>query len=102
MSVNENPATSAAGDDSSTSDILDLRNDEGWEDVEADHIDESFVSLFDGETFPKLTDMWTYCREKYAFDVWQLQRQYGEGKPHPSLCGTKISQIWTSWGLSGW
>lgn len=73
----------AASDDSSTSDILDMRDEEGWEDLEEDNIEETFVSLFDNKSFPKVTDMLTYCKDSYGFDIWQLQKQHSEAVSAP-------------------
>lgn len=67
------------GDDlSSNSDILDMRNEEGWEDVEEDIIPETFTSLFDEKTFPNVVEMFEYCKKSYDFDIWDLQQRYGQ------------------------
>jgi protein arginine N-methyltransferase 3 len=80
--TNLNPRTvtgiDSESDDSSTSDILDMRNEEGWEDVEEDTIPETFTSLFDNKIFPSVNEMFEYCKTDYDFDVWSLQKQYGE------------------------
>lgn len=68
----------AVDDDSSTSDILDMRNEEGWEDVEADDIEEVYVSLFDDRTFSNMSEMLNYCKVNYAFDIWQVQKQHSK------------------------
>ena len=60
--------------DSSVTDPLDDRNDEGWEDVEPDDEPLTVVSLFDEKTFPNVIDMLHYCKDKYNFDIWGLRK----------------------------
>jgi protein arginine N-methyltransferase 3 len=60
--------------DSSVTDPLNNRNDEGWEDVEPDDEPLTVVSLFDDKTFPNVVDMLHYCRDKYNFDVWTIRK----------------------------
>ena len=60
--------------DSSMTDPLDNRNDEGWEDVEPDDEPLTVVSLFDEKTFPNVIDMLHYCKDKYNFDVWAIRK----------------------------
>jgi protein arginine N-methyltransferase 3 len=55
--------------DSSLTDPLDNRNDEGWEDVEPDVEQLTIVSLFDEKTFPNITEMLQYCKDHYSFDI---------------------------------
>lgn len=65
-------------DDSSTSDILDMRNEEGWEDIEDDNITENFVSLLDERNFSDVSEMLIYCKDTYDFNIWQIQKQHSK------------------------
>ena len=64
--------------DSSTSDILDQRNEEGWEDVEDDTEVMTVVSLFSDQTFPSAKAMLFDCKEKHEFDIWKLRKDFSE------------------------
>ncbi|KAJ9610232.1 Ribosomal protein arginine N-methyltransferase rmt3 [Cladophialophora chaetospira] len=63
-------------DSSSESDLLDTRNDEGWEDVEKDEESTSIISLFNATTFPDARSMFVDCRENHGFDIWKLKQEY--------------------------
>lgn len=65
-------------DTSSVSDVLDTRNDEGWEDVEQDEESITVVSLFDDRTFPNAKEMLKYCQENHGFDIWKLRQELGD------------------------
>jgi protein arginine N-methyltransferase 3 len=60
---------------SEASDILDLKNDEGWEDAEPDQEEEAFISLLDDEVFPDLMSMLDHCRRKYNFDFLEIRQR---------------------------
>ena len=60
---------------SEASDILDLKNDEGWEDAEPDQEEEAFISLLDDEVFPDLMSMLDHCRRKYDFDFLEIRQR---------------------------
>ena len=60
---------------SSSSDDIDDVDADDWEDVDGDTVPETFVSLFDHETFNNVVAMFEYCKSKHAFDVWQVQRE---------------------------
>ncbi|KAK5095526.1 Ribosomal protein arginine N-methyltransferase rmt3 [Exophiala xenobiotica] len=47
----------------------------GWEDIDGDAVPETFVSLFDNETFDTVVAMFEHCKVKYEFDIWKLQRE---------------------------
>lgn len=61
--------------DPSTTELLDPKDDEGWEDVESDVEDRTFKSLFDDEWFGDIGEMLKYDKEKYGFDYVKLKRQ---------------------------
>lgn len=63
--------------DSSTSDILDQRNEEGWEDVEDDTEAITVVSLFDEQTFPSAKAMLAHCKSNHGFDIWKVRSDLG-------------------------
>jgi type I protein arginine methyltransferase len=66
-----------AQSDSSSSDILDQRNEEGWEDVEDDTEAITVVSLFDDKTFPSAKEMLTDCKSNHGFDIWKVRSDLG-------------------------
>ncbi|KPI40608.1 Ribosomal protein arginine N-methyltransferase rmt3 [Cyphellophora attinorum] len=63
--------------DSSISDVLDRREDEGWEDLEDDTETVTVVSLFDKETFTSAKDMLLSCKENHNFDIWKIKSDLG-------------------------
>ncbi|KAF4627773.1 hypothetical protein G7Y89_g10383 [Cudoniella acicularis] len=62
---------------SEASDILDLRDDEGWEDAEPDEEETQFISLLDDEVFTDIMSMLNHCKDKYNFDFLQIRKQLG-------------------------
>jgi protein arginine N-methyltransferase 3 len=62
---------------SSSSDVSELREEDGWEDAEPDQEDLQIVSLFDNKVFPDAKSMIEYCKEKYGFDFVGLQKELG-------------------------
>lgn len=72
------PSKDAPSDsESSTSDPLDLADDEGWEDVAPEEESEPIVSLFSQEEFPDVRSMLDDCKEKFGFDFVAVQRELG-------------------------
>ncbi|KAK2768181.1 hypothetical protein FQN54_000033 [Arachnomyces sp. PD_36] len=62
--------------ESSTSDPLDLADDEGWEDVAPEEEEsQPIVSLFSQEIFPDVRSMLKECKEKFNFDFVEVQRE---------------------------
>ncbi|ETN41200.1 uncharacterized protein HMPREF1541_03135 [Cyphellophora europaea CBS 101466] len=66
-----------AESDSSSSDILDQRNEEGWEDIEDDTEAITFVSLFDDKTFGSAKEMLSSCKDNHGFDIWKVRSEFG-------------------------
>lgn len=66
--------------DSSSSDILDRRNEEGWEDVEDDTEILTVVSLFDDKTFSSAKEMLNHCKSNYDFDIWKVRSDLGTSR----------------------
>ena len=60
---------------SETSDILDLKDDEGWEDAEPDEEDTIFISLLDDEVFTDIMSMLNHCKDKYGFDFLVVRQR---------------------------
>jgi len=70
--VIETYAASSSGSDSS--DILDLKKDEGWEDVEPEEDQPlQILSLLDEKKFPDVRSMLDYCKRQYDFDFLALR-----------------------------
>jgi hypothetical protein len=61
--------------DPSTTELLDPKNEEGWEDVESDVEDQTFKSLFDDKWFGDITEMLKYDKEKHDFDYVKVKKQ---------------------------
>jgi protein arginine N-methyltransferase 3 len=71
---NEAPVSSGS---SEASDILDLKDDEGWEDAEPDEEETQFISLLDDEVFTDLNQMLAHCKEKHKFDFLEIRQRLG-------------------------
>lgn len=67
-------APSSSGN-SEASDVLDLKDDEGWEDAEPDVENEHFISLLDDEVFTDIMSMLNHCKEKYSFDFLEVRQR---------------------------
>lgn len=63
--------------DSTTSDPLDLTNDEGWEDVEPDDESQPVVGLFSADIYPDVRSMLKESKEKYNFDLRKVVKELG-------------------------
>jgi protein arginine N-methyltransferase 3 len=70
----EKYAPSSSGS-SETSDILDFKDDEGWEDAEADVEEEQFISLLDDEVFTDIRSMLDHCKVKFNFDFLEIRQR---------------------------
>jgi type I protein arginine methyltransferase len=62
---------------SEASDILDLKDDEGWEDAEPDEEETQFISLLDDEVFTDIMSMLNHCKDKYHFDFLEVRQRLG-------------------------
>ncbi|KAB8294182.1 hypothetical protein EYC80_009620 [Monilinia laxa] len=63
---------------SEASDILDLKDDEGWEDAEPEEEEQNqFVSLLDDEVFSDMLAMLQHCKEKHSFDFLEVRQNLG-------------------------
>lgn len=59
----------------SEADILNLQDDEGWEDAEPDELSDTVVSFFGQETFPDIHAMIRHCKEKHGFDFIDIRQK---------------------------
>ena len=74
--VASNTARSAPSSGSSeNSDILDIKDDEGWEDAEPDEEETRFISLLDDEVFMDIHAMLNHCKQKYNFDFLEIRQR---------------------------
>lgn len=62
---------------SEASDILDLKDDEGWEDAEPEEDETQFISLLDDEVFTDIMQMLKHCKEKFNFDFLEIRQRLG-------------------------
>jgi len=60
---------------SENSDILDIKDDEGWEDAEPDEEETRFISLLDDEVFMDIHAMLNHCKQKYNFDFLEIRQR---------------------------
>ena len=67
-------STSSSGS-SENSDILDMKNDDGWEDAEPDEEETPFISLLDDEVFMDIYAMLNHCKEKYNFNFLEIRQR---------------------------
>lgn len=82
MSASLRDTRREAGDDysdsDSASDSLNLVNDdEGWEDVEPEEETQAVVGLFSADVYPDVRAMLKDTRERYNFDLVQVQKDLG-------------------------
>ena len=68
------PGTSSSSD---SHDILDLEDDEGWDDVEPDIEEVKIVSLFSDEEFDNAQTMLQHCKDYHGFDVISIRKELG-------------------------
>jgi protein arginine N-methyltransferase 3 len=70
----QGPPSSGSSD---ASDILDMRDEEGWEDAEPDVEETQFISLMDDEVFTDIMQMLNHCKEKHNLDFLGLRSKLG-------------------------
>jgi hypothetical protein len=71
----------ALSDDLTSESSISDRDDNGWEDAEADEEEVQVVSLFDEKVFDNAKSMLEYCKERYSFDFISVQRQHSQFTP---------------------
>lgn len=67
----------SASSDSEDSDILNLENDEGWEDAEPDEDETVVVSLIGDGVFPNVRSMLRHCKDVHSLDFLQIRNELG-------------------------
>ena len=70
-------STSDQSSTESLEDALRRQDDEGWEDVEDDSEQLTFVSLFEDKSFPSLQSMLEHDRSTHGFDLVQTRKTLG-------------------------
>lgn len=68
---------SPSSSDSRDSDLLQMSEDEGWEDAEAEEEDQEVESLFTNEIFPNTRAMLEDCKAKHGFDLVKTTKELG-------------------------
>ncbi|KAL4992542.1 S-adenosyl-L-methionine-dependent methyltransferase [Aspergillus falconensis] len=57
------------------SDISDISDEEGWEDVEPDDETQPVVGLFSDKVYPDVRSMLKECKDKHDFDLMKIQKE---------------------------
>ena len=70
-------ASNSASSDSEDSYILNLVNDEGWQDAEPDVEEIRIKSLFGDGVFPDVPSMLRHCKDVHAFDFLHIRNELG-------------------------
>jgi len=68
---------SPSSSDSRDSGLLQMSEDEGWEDAEAEEEDQEVESLFTNEIFPNTRAMLEDCKAKHGFDLVKTTKELG-------------------------
>lgn len=66
----------ASSNSSQVADILNLTDDEGWEDAEPEEERTRIVSLLDNEVFPDVGSMLAHCKKRHSFDFLQIKSKF--------------------------
>ena len=74
VSINEPDQNLAPSDSSEEADILDLQDDEGWEDQEPDVEQIEVLCLGCSQTFPDAQSMLPHCRDTHKIDIAKVQK----------------------------
>lgn len=67
--------TQSQSGSSEASDVLDMKDDEGWDDVEPEEEEQNIISLLDDEVFNNVNQMLDHCKAKYNFDFLALRQK---------------------------
>ena len=62
---------------SEATDILDLKDDEGWQDVEPDYEVVRFICPFEEESFSTVDTMLQHCIDTHDFDLAKVRHELG-------------------------
>lgn len=69
--------TDASGDSSEDGGVLDLADDEGWEDLEPDVEPMQVCCLFCDRVFQEITGLLPHCRDDHGLDMVKIQKDLG-------------------------
>ncbi len=70
----EDDREAASSDSSEEADILDLEDDEGWEDQEPDVEKIEVLCLGCSQRFPDVKSMLSHCRDTHNLDIVKVQK----------------------------
>ena len=70
----EDDREAASSDSSEEADILDLEDDEGWEDQEPDVEKIEVLCLGCSQIFPDVKSMLSHCRDTHNLDIVKVQK----------------------------
>ena len=74
VSIIEADQRRVPSDSSEEADILDLQDDEGWEDQEPDVEKIEVLCLGCSQTFPDVQSMLPHCRDLHKIDIVKVQK----------------------------
>ena len=74
VNITEADREAAPSDSSEEADILDLKDDEGWEDQEPDVEKMEVFCLGCSQTFPDAQSMLPHCRDTHSIDIVKVQK----------------------------
>ncbi len=69
--------SSPSSSDSRASDFMNISEDDGWEDAEAEEEDQEAKGLFTDEIFPNTLAMLEDCKAKHGFDLVKTTKELG-------------------------
>lgn len=69
--------SSPSSSDSRDSEFMNISEDEGWEDAEAEDEDQEVKSLFTNEIFPNARAMLEDSKTKHGFDFLKITKELG-------------------------
>lgn len=69
--------SSGTSSSSESSEILDLEDDEGWEDTELDEEKSKAISLFGEDAFDDVRSMLQHCKDNHQFDLVKVRNEFG-------------------------
>lgn len=63
--------------DSENAELLNLQDDEGWEEAEPEDESVKFICLFGQSQFSNIRSMLQHCKDKHNFDLARLKNKFG-------------------------
>lgn len=74
VNIMDTDRQAAPSESSEEADILDLKDDEGWEDMEPDVEKIEVFCLVCSQNFPDAKSMLPHCRETHQIDIVKVQK----------------------------